>query len=97
MAFIVSLFKYIIIGFCFLLLVGIFLGIIFLLSYDGGMSAGEKVGIIAAFIGGLIFLVLNLGGIAILISLHDRHRELAEGVHRIADLMVSYNNSEQIK
>lgn len=39
---------------------------------------------IAGALAAVVFLIINLGAIAILISIHDRHKELAEGVHRIA-------------
>lgn len=35
----------------------------------------------------IMFLVLCLGSVAILISIHDRHREIAEGIDRMATVL----------
>ena len=40
---------------------------------------------IAGALAAVVFMIVNLGAIAILISIHDRHKEIAEGVHRIAE------------
>jgi len=84
MPFIVSLFKYIILAFCFMVLVGVALAMFAVVDPSGPMAGQAKpyvIGSIAAF---LVFFVLSLGAIAILISIHDRHREIAEGIDRIA-------------
>lgn len=84
MPFIVSLFKYIILAVCFIFLVVIALGVIALVDPSGPLGGAATPYGIALALGAVIFLILNLGGIAILISLHDRHREIAEGIDRIA-------------
>ncbi|MCW2391915.1 uncharacterized membrane protein YhaH (DUF805 family) [Sphingobium sp. B1D7B] len=84
MPFIVSLYKYLIFGFCFIILVAIVLGLMFVLnSGNAGMDEVTPYAIATA-IAALMMLVLSLGAIAILISLHDRHREIAEGIDRVA-------------
>ena len=85
MAFIVSLFKYIILGLCFVMLVAIVFGLMWAVDSGVFQNAETAASTIALLAAGTVFFVLYIGGIAILISLHDRHRELAEGVHRIAD------------
>ena len=92
MPFIVSLFKYVILGVCFLLLIG--LAFIFFAVMD---PTGPMQGLVStpqALVGLLfvaVFMVLYLGVMAILISLHDRHKEIAEGVHRIAEAIEQSN------
>lgn len=85
MAFIVSMFKYIILSLCFVVLVAIVFGLFY--AIDSGLlqSAQAAFSTVALIVVGGVFFILYIGGIAILISLHDRHRELAEGVHLIAD------------
>ncbi|RDV07386.1 hypothetical protein DXH95_08555 [Sphingorhabdus pulchriflava] len=85
MAFIVSLFKYVIFAFIFVVLVGLVLGLIW--AADTGLFASSEFtfGTILALTTGGILFILYIGAIAILVSLHDRHRELVEGVIRIAD------------
>ncbi len=85
MAFIVSLFKYLILGACFLMLVGIALIVIAVIDPNGPMQGLATPYAVGGALVGIVFMVINLGAIAILISLHDRHKEIASGVHRIAD------------
>jgi hypothetical protein len=87
MPFIVSLFKYIILAVCFLILVAVVLVVFAFLDSSNPLAAGATPVVIGSAFVVLIFLVLNLGGVAILISVHDRHREIAEGIHRIADMI----------
>lgn len=84
MPFIVSLFKYLILGICFLVLVGLALLVFAALDPNGPFQDAAAPYAIAGALAGVVLLVINLGAIAILISLHDRHQEIAEGVHRIA-------------
>ena len=92
MAFIVSLFKYIILTFCFLMLIAIVFGLMW--SIDQGVLTSPEMamGTIALVVAVFVFFILYIGGIAILISLHDRHREVAEGIHRIADELKRVSN-----
>jgi hypothetical protein len=85
MAFIVSLFKYLILGVCFLMLIGIALLVIASLDPNSALHGAATPAALGGAFLGVVFLIINLGAIAILISLHDRHKEIAEGVHRIAD------------
>ena len=95
MAFIVSIFKYLILLVCFVLLVGVVLLAIAALDPSGPLTGVLTPAVIAAAAASLTFLIINLGAIAILISLHDRHREIAEGVNRIAEAIEAANNSNQ--
>jgi hypothetical protein len=87
MAFIASLFKYLILGACFLMLVGIALVVFAAVDPDGPMQGLLTPYAIGGGFLGLVFMIINLGAIAILISLHDRHKEIAQGVHRIAEAL----------
>lgn len=84
MPFIVSLFKYLILGICFLVLVGLALFVFAAVDPNGPFHAAGAPYAIAGALVAVVFLIINLGAIAILISLHDRHKEIAQGVHRIA-------------
>lgn len=92
MAFIVSLVKYIVLTFCFVLLVGLVFGLLW--AGDNGVfsSPENAIGIIVAVVVGMMSFVLYLGIVAIFLSIHDRHREIAEGVHRIADELQRINS-----
>ena len=72
-------------AFIFLMLVTIMFGLFW--AIDSGMlqSAQAALSTVAIIVVGGVFFILYIGGIAILITLHDRHRELAESVHLIAD------------
>lgn len=84
MPFIVSLFKYLILVVCFLVLVGLALLVFAAIDPSGPLRAGAAPYAVVGALAGVVFLIINLGAIAILISLHDRHKEIAEGVHRVA-------------
>ena len=85
MAFIVSLFKYLILGACFVMLVGITLLVFAAADPNGPMQGMATPYAVGGALVAVVFMVINLGAIAILISLHDRHKEIAAGVHRIAE------------
>jgi hypothetical protein len=87
MSFIVSMVKYVILGGLFITLVAGVVGLLFLFSNDLPFPPEAKLSIAAGGIAIFLLLVLSFGGVAILISLHDRHREIAEAVHRIADAL----------
>jgi hypothetical protein len=87
MAFIVSLFKYLILGTCFLMLIGISLFVFAAVDPDGPMQGMTTPYAIGGALVGVVLMIINLGAVAILISLHDRHKEIAQGVHRIAEAL----------
>lgn len=94
LAFIVSLVKYIVLAICFIFMVVLVFALLW--AADNGVfnSPEITIGTIATVIAGAVFFVLWVGGIAILLSIHDRHRELAEGVHRIADELQRISNEK---
>lgn len=78
-----------IIGLCGLVIIGVALLALILSNstLTGGADlTGFGLAIAAAV---ALVLVLNLGGIAILMSLHDRHVELAEEAATIADALTT--------
>lgn len=86
MRFLVELYRYLIIFFC---------GVVLILTAYG-LTAGFESGLFDSDLGyywvfgsiiSLITLVLILGLVAIIISIHDRHVELVEALNRIADLV----------
>jgi hypothetical protein len=81
MRFIVDIYRYIIFAFCGLLIISAVLLALFVAtsSADPEIAAGVIIGAVAA----LLFLILNLGGIAIIVSLHDRHAELVDEARQI--------------
>lgn len=87
MSFIVSMVKYLILVGLFTVLVAGVIGLLFLFSETSLMPPEAKFSMAAGGIAAFLLLVLSFGGVAILISLHDRHREIAEGVHRIAEAL----------
>lgn len=93
MPFIVSLYKYLIFAFCFAILVMIALAVMVGMDPANPMAEALTPYMIASAIMAVIFLVLCLGSLAILISLHDRHREIAEGIDRIAIALERAANS----
>ncbi len=87
MSFIVSMVKYAIFGGLFFTLVAGIVGLLFLFSGDFPIAPEAKLTVAAGGITMFLLMVLSFGGVAIMISLHDRHREIADGVHRIADAL----------
>lgn len=92
MLFLVSLFKWVILAFCFFLVIGIALVLFAVFDPSSGLF-GLSPAIIPAVIGVTVFLILNLGVVAILVSIHDSHLEIAEGIVRIAEAAERNANS----
>ena len=95
MAFIVSLFKYLILGACFLMLIGFALFVFAAIDPNGPIRGLATPYAIGGVLIAVVFMIINLGAIAILISLHDRHKEIASGVHRVAEAIEQGNASKQ--
>lgn len=88
----VELYRYLIIGFCGLILIGI----TFVTLAGTGPLLGVSLGPLWA-LGAIIFvitMILGFGLVAVAISIHDRHAELVKEVERIADL-IEYRGTEQ--
>ena len=58
-----------------------------LVTSNGNLPSEERFGAIAAIIGAMIVSFLIVAWSAVIISIHDRYNEIAEGVHRIAQAL----------
>jgi hypothetical protein len=87
MRFIVDLYRNILLVLCAIILVGALLLIIAALDRSGPFGSYLTGQIILIAFATLALLVLNLGAIATLISMHDRHAELASNSAIAADAL----------
>ena len=87
MSFIVSMVKYLILGGLFITLVAEIVGFLFLFTGDLPIAPEAKLMVAASGIALFLLMILSFGGVAIMISLHDRHREIVDGVDRVADTL----------
>lgn len=85
MRFIVDLFRYIIVLFCGLALVGSTLLVIAVLDPANAAPAWLSGGVVMGVVVGLVLLVLNLGVVTTLIFLHDRHCDLVDEAAQISE------------
>lgn len=83
MRFIVDLYKYIIFAMCGLVVIGVSLVIIFTLDNTIQIRSYTPIVLISS-VSFVILVVLALGGTAMLVSLHERHAEMAEALERLA-------------
>lgn len=84
MRFIVDLYRYLILLFCAGVLIALTLGILIVTGNHQLFATWGPVTIISVAVA-LVMLIVSLGGIATLISIHDRHAEGVEQLRRIAD------------
>lgn len=82
MRFIVDLYRCLIYFYCAAIIIAVALAIFLALDRSGPSSLSMDVILIGAAI--LSIVILNLGGIAILVSFHDRHIEVVKSLDRIA-------------
>jgi|GEM_PF-3489557 len=86
MKFLVEMYRYLILGFVGLILIGLTFGIAS--GFSGGL-ADQPLGPIQ--IAGMLMVaslvILSVGGIAVIISIHDRHSELVQQIERIGDVL----------
>jgi hypothetical protein len=85
MRFLVDLYRYIIFLFCALALIGAALIALSTADHSTALGTALTGWMLFAVIAGLVVMMLGLGGIAILVSIHDRHVELVEEAERIAN------------
>ncbi len=86
MRFIVDLYRYLIVALCGLILISLAYGTVAGIGsglFDTPMGLLWALGL--AMI--LIFLILSIGAVAIVISIHDRHAEAVDELERIADVL----------
>lgn len=89
MRFIVDLFRNILIGMCAVVVIAAALLVFAAVDHSGPLGAQLTGTIVLIALSALTLLVLNIGGIAILISLHDRHVEIADNTGSMANALAS--------
>jgi hypothetical protein len=94
MRFIVDLYRYIIIGLCGLAIILGAFAVIAALDVNGPLLGQYPGWVIAVAFASAVLFILSIGGLAIIVSLHDRHAELADAalelkttLDRIADTL----------
>ena len=92
---IVSVYKNFILTLLFLTLVGGLLAVMVVATTDV-VPGASRVLIIGAIIGATLLSFLLIASSAIIISIHDRHNEIAEGIHRIAEALEARAQGGQI-
>jgi hypothetical protein len=95
MRFIVDLYRLLIYFYCAAIIIAVALAIFLALDRSGPSSLSMDVILIGAAIFSIV--ILNLGGIAILVSFHDRHTEVAESLDRIAASLEKIGGGDAIK
>jgi hypothetical protein len=83
MRFIVDLYRYVIFVICGLSLVAVTLLVLSALDPAGPLSSFAGPVLLLAVLAA-VFLILNLGLVAVLLSLHDRHVELVTATEAVA-------------
>jgi hypothetical protein len=89
MRFIVDLFRNILIGLCAVVVIAAALLVFAAVDHSGPLGAQLTGTIVLVALSALTLLVLNIGGIAILISIHDRHVEIADNTGMMARALAS--------
>jgi hypothetical protein len=89
MRFIVDLFRNILIGMCAVVVIAAALLVFAAVDHSGPLGAQLTGTIVLIALSALTLLVLNIGGIAILISIHDRHVEIADNTGSMANALAS--------
>lgn len=84
MRFIVDLYRYIIVGFCGVAIIALAFAF-FTLIDQSGPAGSYPAWSIAATLGAAVLMILSIGGLAIIVSLHDRHAELTEAAGEIIE------------
>jgi hypothetical protein len=89
MRFVVDLFRFIILAMCAIALIGAALLVFAAIDHSSPLGTGLTTTIVLFSIAALTLLVLNIGGVAILISIHDRHVEIADNTGSMASSLAS--------
>lgn len=84
MRFIVDLYRYIIIVFCGLALIGGAVALFAALDPSGPLAGAYPAWVIAAALATAMLFILSIGGLAIIVSIHDRHAALSDSVEQTA-------------
>lgn len=87
MRFIVDLYRYIIVALCGITVIALAFAFFAFIDASGPTGGAYPEWVIAATIVVAIVFVLSIGGLAIIISLHDRHAELTDAANDIRDAL----------
>ncbi|WP_375272683.1 hypothetical protein [Sphingomonas sp.] len=87
MRFIVDLYRYILVALCGITIIALAFAFFAFIDASGPTGGAYPEWVIAATIVVAIVFVLSIGGLAIIISLHDRHAELTDAAHDIRDAL----------
>jgi hypothetical protein len=78
MRFIIDLYRYLIFAFCAVIIISGTLLIVAVLDQSNSVNSYMTTTVVLTAVIAFAVLILNLGGIATLISFHDRHADLVE-------------------
>ena len=92
MRFVVDLFRFVILAMCAIVLVAAALLVFAAIDHSGPLGTGLTTTIVLFAVAALGLLVLNIGGVAILISIHDRHVEIADNAESMASSLAALAN-----
>ncbi len=84
MRFIVDVYRYLLLAVCGLTIIAAALLTLAAIDPSGPLSEQFRGSVLLIAAGLLLLLVLNLGVVAVLISIHDRHAEIADHAGNIA-------------
>ena len=95
MRLIVELFRYVIIVFLGLMVVGVTIACFYIIDQGLEDTAATPIWFAVAVVL-FFYTILSLGLLAILFSMHDRHVELVDQTSRLADSIETLARSEQL-
>jgi len=95
MRFIVDIFRYVIFAVCGLAIIGGVLLILLVATSSGGLNI--TTGVMLAVVGGLLFLVLNVGGIAVIVSMNDRYAEMVSEARQLNAMLSDLINERVLQ
>ncbi len=89
MRFIVDLFRNILLALCALVVIAVALMVFAAVDHSDLFGTQLTATIVMIALSALTLLVLNIGGVAILISIHDRHVEVSDNTAAMAVALTS--------
>lgn len=102
MRFIVDLYRYIIVAFCAVALIAGTVTLFVALDQNGGLGAAYPGWVLAVALAVAVSFILSIGGLALVVSLHDRHADLSDTaaemkltLDRIADILAYGTDKER--
>ncbi|WP_294212034.1 hypothetical protein [uncultured Sphingomonas sp.] len=93
MRFVVDLFRFVILAISAIVLVAVAMLVFAAIDHSGPLGTSLTTTVVLFAIAALGLLVLNIGGVAILISIHDRHVEIADNAGSMASSLAALANS----